>query len=109
MTNEVDRHCERGLIPDVNSEDSPGLSSCDRVLVRCNPQIQRPGENPPGMPSPADPKNRKAWASAIMAVPSLDSAGAALYGRRWEASTRAWRNRLKATGPKTPEGASGRR
>ncbi len=40
----------------MNSEDSPGLSSCDRVLVRCNPQIQRPGENPPGMPSPAESK-----------------------------------------------------
>ena len=30
---EVDRHCERGLIPDVKGEDSPGLSSSDRVLV----------------------------------------------------------------------------
>ncbi len=30
---EVHGHCKRGLIPDVNGEDSPGLSSCDRVLV----------------------------------------------------------------------------
>ena len=86
--NEVDRHCERGLIPDVNGEGSPGLSSCDRVLVAIR-KSSVPVRILPACFSGRIQKIGKPRASSIMAVPSLDSAGAALDGRRWAGSTRA--------------------
>ena len=74
----------------LNSQPLTGSASLDRVpdlttacsMQSANPAFQRESSHHAftgGIQKIGEP-----GASSIMAVPSLDSAGAALYGRRWE-------------------------